>query len=175
METTDESFLDPADELAAEIQLEKETLSQENEWKDKYHRMAADFDNLRKRAARQQSEAGDRAVQDFVKALLPAKDAMERGLEMVHAAEEYDHNAFKTGMETTLDLLNTAFDNAAIETIDPEGQMFDPALHEAVSVRQVPIAEPGLVLDVFEKGYRIKDQLIRPAKVVVSADDYVNT
>jgi molecular chaperone GrpE len=174
MNPSDENMLDPEEELAAEIQLEKETLEQENEWKDKYHRMAADFDNLRKRSGRQLSVARDEAIRDFVKTLLPAKDAMERGLEMVHAAEKYDPNAFKTGMETTLDLLNGSFDSADIETINPHGQLFDPALHEAVSVREVRMEEPGLVLDVFEKGYRIKDQLIRPAKVVVSASDYVN-
>lgn len=170
MYSANEDTLDPKEELAAEIQLEQETLEQENEWKDKYHRMAADFDNLRKRTTRQLTVAGDQAIQNFVTTLLPAKDAMERGIEMAHAAEEYDPTAFKTGMETTLDLLNSAFDNASIETIDPEGQSFDPELHEAVAVRQVPIAEPGLVLDVCEKGYRIKDQLIRAAKVVVATD-----
>ena len=158
------------EELVNDIFTEEELLSENDKWKSKYLRMAADFDNLRKRAVRNQAEAGDQAVLQFVKTLLPAKDAMERGLEMVHTTEVYDPAAFKEGMETTLDLLNGAFGSADIETIDPEGQPFDPALHDAVSTRQVPIAEPGVVLEVLEKGYRINDHLIRPAKVIVAAE-----
>jgi molecular chaperone GrpE len=170
MYSNSENELDPEVEPPAEIQQEEEMPEEENEWKDKYYRMAADFDNLRKRSARQLAVAGDLALQQFVTTLLPAKDALERGLEMAHTVASHDPETFKTGLETTLALMDSAFQNADIETIDPKGKAFDPELHEAISVRQVPIAEPGLVLEVLEKGYRIKDQLIRAAKVVVAAD-----
>ena len=170
MHSNGENEFDPEAGPDAEIRPEKTTPEEENEWKNNYYRMAADFDNLRKRSARQRAVAGDLAVQQFAATLLPAKDALERGLEMARTGDPHNPETFKDGLETTLALMDSAFHNADIETIDPEGRTFDPELHEAISVRQVPLAEPGLVLEVLEKGYRIKGQLIRAAKVVVASD-----
>jgi molecular chaperone GrpE len=170
MYSNGENEFDPDPEHRAQTQSGNTAPEEENDWKDRYYRMAADFDNLRKRSARQLAVAGDLALQQFVTTLLPAKDALERGLEMAHTGESHNPETFKTGLETTLALMDSAFQNADIETIDPEGRTFDPEQHEAISVRQVPLAEPGLVLEVLEKGYRIKGQLIRAAKVVVASD-----
>jgi molecular chaperone GrpE len=141
------------------------------EWKAKYVRAMADIDNLRKRMRREHENAEQVAIQDFTARLLPAKDAMERGLEMAASGDGVDAVSLMDGMSGTLGMINKAFVDSGVEEINPEGAVFDPELHEAVSVRNVPDMEAGMVLTVFEKGYVFNGRLIRPAKVEVSSEN----
>ena len=142
-----------------------------DEWKSKYLRAMADIDNLRKRMRREHEVAANNSVLEFAHRLLPAKDAMERGLEMATESEEINVRSLLEGMHATLGMINKAFLDAGVEEIDPLDSVFDPELHEAVSVKQVPGVQAGLVQAVFEKGYVLNGRLIRPAKVQVSSEN----
>lgn len=148
----------------------EEPVDDSNGWKDKYLRAVADMDNMRKRTAREKQSTINFAVQNFALELLPAKDAMERGLDAADTTAELDPAVLIEGLQTTLALLNKAFSDAGIEEINPVGQPFDPQFHEAVAVREVPIAAPHMVLTVFETGYLLNGKLLRPAKVEVSSE-----
>jgi molecular chaperone GrpE len=125
-------------------------------------RIQADFENYRKRAAREAAAAGDRAKSGLVRELLPIVDNLERAL--VSAEEGEQHLA--EGVRLVHSELIAVLERNGVEQFDPAGDRFDPSEHEALSVRAG--GEPGVVLDVVEKGYRSNGTILRPARVVVS-------
>ncbi len=125
-------------------------------------RSQADFENYRKRAAREAAAAGERAKSGLVRELLPIVDNLERAL--VSAEEGEQHLA--EGVRLVHSELIAVLERNGIHQFDPAGDKFDPAEHEALSVRED--GEPGVVLDVVEKGYRANGTVLRPARVVVS-------
>jgi molecular chaperone GrpE len=125
-------------------------------------RIQADFENYRKRAAREAATAGERAKSGLIRELLPVVDNLERAL--VSAEEGEQHLA--EGVRLVHSELIAVLERNGIQQFDPAGDKFDPAEHEALSVRED--GEPGLVLDVVEKGYRANGTVLRPARVVVS-------
>ena len=125
-------------------------------------RIQADFENYRKRAAREAAAAGERAKSGLVRELLPIVDNLERAL--VSAEEGEQHLA--EGVRLVHSELIAVLERNGIHQFDPAGDRFDPAEHEALSVRED--GEPGVVLDVVEKGYRANGSVLRPARVVVS-------
>jgi molecular chaperone GrpE len=127
-------------------------------------RTQADFDNYRKRAAKDAAAAGARAKSGLVRELLPVVDNLERALA---AASDSDATIAQGVRLVHADLVGVLERNG-IEASVPEGERFDPTEHEAVSMRSEDGAEPGIVLDVVEKGYKLNDTVIRPARVVVS-------
>jgi len=127
-------------------------------------RTQADFDNYRKRAAKDAANAGTRAKTGLVRELLPVVDNLERALA---SASESDEGIAQGVRLVHADLMGLLERNG-IESQEPSGERFDPTEHEAVSVRTEEGTEPGVVLDVVEKGYRLGDTIIRPARVVVS-------
>jgi molecular chaperone GrpE len=128
-------------------------------------RAQADFENYRKRAAREAAAAGERAKAGLVRELLPIVDNLERALASAHAEE--DHLA--QGVRLVHSELVAVLERSGVEAFDPRGEPFDPTLHEALSTRPADGAEPGVVVEVVEKGYRSGDSVVRPARVVVSA------
>ncbi len=128
-------------------------------------RTQADFDNYRKRAARDIAAAGARAKAELARAMLPAVDNLERAL----ASAEADEGGLAEGVRLVLAELIGALERSGVTTIEPAGEPFDPNLHEALSTRSENGAEPGVVLDVVQKGYRLEGTVLRPARVVVSA------
>lgn len=127
-------------------------------------RTQAELENVRKRAARDISQAGQRAKANLVRELLPIVDNLERAL--ATANPEEDHLA--EGVQLVhVELVNTLERNG-IKPFDPAGEPFDPTVHEAISMREGENGA-GIVLDVVEKGYRLGDHVIRPARVVVSS------
>jgi molecular chaperone GrpE len=128
-------------------------------------RTQADFDNYRKRAAREVSAAGHRAKVGLARDLLPAIDNLERALEAAGVAEE----GLAQGVRLVHDELIAALGRSGIERFDPRGERFDPEHHEAIATRPEDGVESGLVLDVAQKGYRAAETVVRPARVVVSA------
>jgi molecular chaperone GrpE len=141
---------DPAAEAAKYLELAQRT--------------HAELENFRKRAAREAAMAGERAKANLVRELLPVVDNLERAL--ATANPEEDHLAEGVRL-VHVELVNTLERNG-IKAFDPAGEPFDPMVHEAISMREGENGS-GLVLDVVEKGYKLGDNVIRPARVVVSS------
>jgi molecular chaperone GrpE len=128
-------------------------------------RAKADFENYRKRAAKDIAAAGARGRADVVRELLPVIDNLERALESAGDGE----GALAQGVRLVHSELVALLERNGVESIEPAGEPFDPNLHEALSTRSENGAEAGVVLDVVQKGYRIDHAILRPARVVVSA------
>ena len=125
-------------------------------------RIQADFENYRKRAAREAAAAGERAKSGLVRELLPIVDNLERALTSAEDGEQH----LAEGVRLVHAELIAVLERNGIKQFDPAGDKFDPSEHEALSVRND--GEPGVVLDVVEKGYRANGTVLRPARVVVS-------
>jgi molecular chaperone GrpE len=140
--------------------------------RDKYldlaQRTQADFENYRKRAAKDAASAGERAKAGLVRELLPVLDNLERALATaVH--DDGDASPVVEGVRLVRADLAGVLERSGVEAFDPAGEPFDPTLHEALSTRPAPEGtHPGVVMDVVEKGYRLNDTVLRPARVIVS-------
>jgi molecular chaperone GrpE len=131
---------------------------------DLAQRLQAELENTRKRAARDVAQSGQRAKANLVRELLPIVDNLERAL--ATANPEEDHLA--EGVRLVHVELVKTLERNGIEAFDPAGEPFDPTVHEAISMREGENGS-GIVLDVVEKGYKLGDNVIRPARVVVSS------
>ena len=129
-------------------------------------RMQAEMENLRKRLARDAEKSRKFALERIMKDLLQVRDSMERGLEM--ADESATVESLREGQELTLKMLAKVLQDHDLEVIDPAGQPFDPEWHEAMTVMPSAELDENTVVEVLQKGYRLHDRLIRPARVVVS-------
>jgi molecular chaperone GrpE len=127
-------------------------------------RVAADFENYRKRVARDQESLIARAHERLVKELLPVLDDLERALA---AAEEHEEAKLEEGVRLVHEELKAALTREGLAEIETNGR-FDPHVHEAL-LSQPSDAEEGSVLEVVQKGYRLGDRVVRPARVVVAA------
>lgn len=157
-------------EAALKIENElNDAREQMNEYKEQLIRTRAEMDNQRKRMDREIENARKFALQDFLPKLLPAKDSMEKGLDIAYLEDGIDGETLFEGMTSTLKICNEAFKSAGVEEINPLGKAFDPELHEAMAIKQDDGAEPNTVLSVYQKGYLLNGRLIRPARVEVSA------
>lgn len=137
------------------------------EARDAVLRVQADMQNLRRRTERDVENAHKFALERFVGEMLPVVDNLERGLAAFEAAHE-ERNTLSEGVELTLKNLLDVLRKFQVEPIEPNGQPFNPELHEAMSAVPNPEVAPNTVLDVFQKGYQLNGRLIRPAMVVVS-------
>ena len=139
--------------------------------RDKYLELAqrtqADFENYRKRAAKEAAAAGGRAKAGLVRELLPVLDNLERALQLAGNGGT-DGDAFVEGVRLVHADLVGVLQRSGVESFDPSGEPFDPTLHEALSTRPQDGAHPGTVVEVVEKGYRLNETILRPARVVVS-------
>jgi molecular chaperone GrpE len=157
---------DPANEQ--ELLEEKEEAAETSEQPQDYlalaQRIQADFENYRKRAAKEAALAGQRAKSGLVRELLPVVDNLERAL-----ASAGDEQHLAEGVRLVHSELIAVLERNGVEQFDPRGERFDPEEHEALSMRSEDGAESGTVLDVVEKGYRANGSILRPARVVVSS------
>ena len=135
-----------------------------DEYLDLAKRSQADFENYRKRAAKEAASAGERARSGLVRELLPVVDNLERAL----ASANDDEQHLAEGVRLVHSELISVLERNGVQQFDPKGESFDPAVHEALSTRSDDDADPGVVLDVVEKGYRTNGVVLRPARVVVS-------
>jgi molecular chaperone GrpE len=126
-------------------------------------RVAADFDNYRKRAARDQQSLVARAHERLVKDLLPVLDDLERALE---AAEQHEEAKLEDGVRLVHRELRGTLEKEGLVEIETDGE-FDPHVHEAL-LSQPSEEEDGAILQVIQKGYRLGDRVLRPARVVIS-------
>jgi molecular chaperone GrpE len=138
--------------------------AQRDEYLALAQRTQADFENYRKRVARDAAAAQERGVAKLARELLPALDNLDRALEA--AAEE---DPLLEGVRLVRAELAAALGRVGIESFSPAGEPFDPEQHEAIVQRPVEGAEPGSVAEVYQPGYRLNGTIIRPARVVVAA------
>jgi len=151
---------DPANE--EERIVEDEPEEQPEDYLALAQRVQADFENYRKRVARDTAAAGERARSGLVRELLPIVDNLERALASAEEGEQH----LAEGVRLVHSELIAVLERNGVQQFDPSGEKFDPAEHEALSMRDE--GESGLVVDVVEKGYRSNGTILRPARVVVS-------
>jgi molecular chaperone GrpE len=153
-----------AEKAIAELEERIALLERErDEYLDDLKRVAADFDNYRKRALRDQEALVARAHERLVKELLPVLDDLERALV---AAEEHEEAKLEDGVRLVHRELRDALSKEGLVEIDSAGE-FDPHVHEAL-LTQPSEEDDGAILQVIQKGYRLGDRVLRPARVVVS-------
>ncbi len=135
--------------------------------KDRLLRLQADFENYRRRTAREQAEYAQHAAEDLLAALLPVVDHFELGLRS--AAEHHAESAVMSGFQLVFDQLMEVLKKAGVSAIEAEGQAFDPTLHEAVSHLPSADVPADTVMLQTRRGYRLGSRLLRAAQVVVSS------
>lgn len=155
----------PEAELGLEEQLAL-VQADRDQYLDLARRAQADFDNYRKRAAREVADARSRTIATVVRELLPAIDNLERALA---AAEQGDSDQLANGVKLVHSDLLSTLQRIGVVAVSPAGELFDPNLHEAISTRPEEGTAAGIVLDIAEKGYMLGETVIRPARVVVSS------
>jgi molecular chaperone GrpE len=140
-------------------------IAERDEYLDHLKRVAAEFENYRKRAARDQESLAARAAERLVGELLPVLDDLERALQ---AAEEHEEAKLEEGVRLVHRQLAETLRRQGLEEVPTDGS-FDPHVHEALMARPDEEQESGAILDVVQKGYRIGERVIRPARVIVAA------
>ena len=164
-----------ADQVERDLDELGEAKRERDEYLELAQRTKADFENYRKRVARETSEALARGKADLARQLLPALDNLERALEVDARARESalplreSHEGLVKGVAMVRDELHSRLESAGVESFDPTGEKFDPQVHEAISIKPEEGTESGVVVETVEKGYRLDGQVLRPARVVVSA------
>lgn len=132
-------------------------------------RARAELDNLRKRSSRELENAHKYALDRFAQELLPVRDSLELGLASARQTEPMDAEKLVEGSELTLKMLTAAMEKFGIHEVVPEGEKFNPDLHQAMATQQVEGVVPGTVVTVYQKGYTLNERLLRPAMVIVAA------
>lgn len=130
-------------------------------------RAKADMENLRRRQARDLENAHKHALDKFVAELLPIYDSMELGLNAANG-EEASIDAVREGLEMTMKMFLSSISKFGLEQLNPEGETFDPELHQAMAMQEVEGVDANKVLTVAQKGYQFNGRLLRPAMVIVS-------
>jgi molecular chaperone GrpE len=154
------------EELQKRIEeLEKES----NEWKEKFLRKAAEFENYKRRTENDQLNLVTYAAESFIKKILPIVDDFERSLE--HINDSNDYEKLKEGVQLIYNKLVKVLDEQGVKKIEAVGKPFDVHYHEALMQKADNSVPPHTVLEELEKGYMYKDKVIRHAKVVVSSED----
>jgi molecular chaperone GrpE len=167
-----------AEDHERQLERDLEELTAKAEKADEYLELAkrtkADFENYRKRATREAAAAQERGVAKLAKELLPAVDNLDRALEAAQSTS--DGTGQGNGAQTLVDGIKlvhedviNALARAGIERFSPEGERFDPQEHEAIAQLPVEGQESGTVVEVYQRGYRLGEFVIRPARVVVAA------
>jgi molecular chaperone GrpE len=155
----------PAASELAQVQSDLDDLTRE---RDNYlalaQRTQADFENYRKRMARENAAALDRGMAKLAKELLPALDHLELALKAADG-----HEDVVKGFAMVAGELQAALARVGIQAFSPQGEAFDPNEHEAMAQQPSEDAESGTVIDVYQSGYRINGAVLRPARVVVAA------
>lgn len=150
----------PASEVTElqKLRAERDTLL------DRLARLQAEFENARKRAAREQQEFRDFATADAIKALLPAFDSFERALN----APASQPNEFRSGVELIYKQLQDALTKLGVRAVPAKGERFDPHVHEAIEMVETTEVPDHQVIDELQRGYKLKERLLRPAMVRVA-------
>lgn len=162
LEATDEN-IEVIDSSDAELTKLKE---EKDEFQQRLLRLQADYDNFRRRTEKERQNDLKYKSQDLIKELLPALDNFERALKV--EVQEDSSKSFVEGMEMVYRQLKSALEKEGVEEIAAEGEVFDPHLHQAVMQVQDENYESNVVVEELQKGYQLKDRVIRPAMVKVN-------
>ena len=168
-DTSEEAETEPQPEPSETevLRAEKEALAAEvNRLKNDYARAYADTENMKKRLEKDFEQRSKYRIQDFAREILPVLDNCERAL-AVKPKDTEDEN-YRKAFEMVHRQLRTALEKEGVSEIEAEGQPFDPNWHQAMMSEKAEGVEPGMVLQVLQKGYKLKDRLLRAAMVKVS-------
>lgn len=146
-------------------QLASELERQVAEWQDKYLRLQAEFDNYRKRTLREKMELVERGGADVIKAMLPVADDMDRAVEAIAGSDDIE--ALRAGVGLIAQKFHEVLRSCGVSEIEAKGLELDTDHHEAVARFQAGEEQRGKIIDVVQKGYRLRDKVLRFAKVVV--------
>jgi molecular chaperone GrpE len=170
MSDFDDTIGAPSDPQLADLATCQEALAearQESEQhRDALLRARADLENMRKRMAREIDKAQKYGIGRFTEALLPVKDSLE--LALAAAEQSADDGSLTKGIEIALGEFDRVLREFGVETVDPQGEPFDPERHEAVGVEEPAELPANTVCRVQQKGYLLNGRLVRPARVIVS-------
>lgn len=161
-----------ANESVAEDSIAKEPLAtgpgleeQLEEWKDKYLRLFAEFDNFKKRWMKERAEFAKMAGRDVILAFLPVLDDFERALKNMEGTQDVE--SVKEGVQLIFKKFHDTLEKLGVTTPDCSGQLFDPEKHEAVARVPAGPEKSGIILDTVERGFMMHDRVLRFPKVVV--------
>jgi len=132
---------------------------------EKSVRALAELDNAKRRMEREIANAHKYGMEKLISALLPVVDSLEQAIQL---ADKNTDAAMREGLELTMKLFLDLLHKSDVEQLDPVGATFDPQQHEAMSIQEVPGTPPNTVIAVFQKGYKLNDRVIRPARVIVA-------
>lgn len=156
------------EELEAKL---NETENKMNQYYDQLLRMQAEMDNVRRRAERDIANAHKYGSEKIIEELLAVADSLELGLSRL-SDDQFDQQStlksMREGMTMTLTMLLKALEKFGVKQINPVGEAFNPAWHQAISTKEDPKTKHNTVLEVLQKGYLLQDRLLRPALVVVA-------
>lgn len=159
-----------ADQVTEDLDaLLADTQRERDEYLDLARRTKADFENFRKRMTAEVQAANARGKSDVIREVVPVLDDLERAIQAAGLDPEGDsEDGLAHGVLLVFRSLRDSLARNGVEAVDPKGERFDPMAHEALSMQPVEGTESGVVVEVLQKGYRLGDQLVRPARVVVS-------
>jgi molecular chaperone GrpE len=160
--------LEPATVTPEQLAELKERAAKADESWERLLRTTADFDNFKKRAAREKQEAIKFANEGLLQKLVPVLDTLDMALAATQTAEPEAGQSLQAGIKMIAQQLKNALAEAGLEEVDAAGKPFDPNLHEAISQRETLEAPEGQVIQQLRKGYKLRDRLLRPASVVVA-------
>ncbi|MFC3606294.1 nucleotide exchange factor GrpE [Stutzerimonas tarimensis] len=164
LDASEEGGVERGEDLAARVEALEEQLATAQ---DQSLRMAAELQNIRRRAEQDIEKAHKFALEKFAGDLLAVVDSLERGLELSNPDDE-SIKPMREGVELTLKLLHDTLGRHQLQAVDPVGEPFNPEHHQAMAMEESHQVEPNSVLKVFQKGYLLSGRLLRPAMVVVS-------
>jgi molecular chaperone GrpE len=162
--------MDLDDDAAAPVPSPEDLLRRErDDYQDRWLRLVAEMDNLRKRTRREVQDARRFGLADVIRPLLEVNDNFERALQAAAADGDAAPAALRTGVEMVAQNLRQALLDQGVREIEAAGRDFDPAVHEAVAQQPAPEGvESGVVLQVVQKGYVLDELVLRPARVIVA-------
>jgi molecular chaperone GrpE len=165
--------LDAEVALAADAETEapdeESAVAPEPDWHDRFLRSAAELDNVRKRARRDAGVAEIRGISRLARELLPALDNLDRAIASAEAEETDQEHHLTKGIRLVQAELVASLGKVGIEPFNPLGEAFDPHRHEAIAQAPREGAVTGTIIEVYQLGYRLGEDVLRPAKVVVAA------
>ena len=169
-QTEEQQETEPVLTLEEELEKAKEKASENY---DQMLRFQAEIENIRKRTLKDIENASRGSIERVIMELLPVLDSFDLGLGLkTETIEQY--KIFKEGQVATLKLITSLLEKLSIKIIDPVEMKYDPELHEVISLQEDGSVEPGYIIQVVQKGYRLRDRLLRPARVIVSAEEQEN-
>jgi molecular chaperone GrpE len=166
-ESTEAGALDHPSYVALEEQLTLAEQKAHENW-EKSVRALAELDNVRRRMEREVANAHKYGAEKIISALLPIMDSLEQALQL---ADKSGDTAMHEGLELTMKLFTDALQKFDVTVLDPMGEIFDPQQHEAMAMQPAPDVAPNTIIAVFQKGYKLSDRVIRPARVVVAKNN----